>query len=281
MNASNNINLYFSRIATVRVGKAGQTGFISKGLRTTFDITKSTKAESNKCQLSIYNLSKDYSSKITVNDGMIAELMVGYTNDVALELVFVGDIIEVSQDEHNPDKVITIDVEDGGAKIRKALLSISLDDNATLRDIFQMAISQSSIKYQSKLFEKIPDIKLKNGIAFAGYLSDLLNTIAKAYNLEWSIQNGLLQVNQYTNYITSNPVTIQNLQAPKRIYLNKSKEVDDKNFNGYEIRCLLQPKIIPGGTITIDKKKFKVMNVSHSGDTHGDSWESIITVKDV
>jgi hypothetical protein len=63
--------------------------------------------------------------------------------------------------------------------------------------------------------------------------------------------------------------------------MNKSKELDDTNFNGYKLRCLLQPKIIPGGSVIFNDSKFKVMNVAHSGDTFGDTWESILVVKDM
>lgn len=276
-----NKNLYFHRVASIRIGRSSETGFVAHGLRVEFSITKTTKSDSNKCELTIYNLSKLYSSRITVNDGMIVELMVGYSNAVTLDLIFLGDVISITQDEQNPDKSITLELEDGGLLIRKKFLTISLSSNATLKDVFNLVLSNDIGNYQKSIIAKLPNITLKSGIAFAGYFSDLLNKICKAYNLEWSIQNGILQVNEYFGYVNTNPISIRALQIPKRIYLNKSKEEDDSNFNGYEIRCLLQPKIVPGGIITMEGTKYKVMNVKHTGDTHGETWESVITTRDL
>lgn len=274
-------NYYFNRIATVRIGKSSQNGFIASGLRVEFSITKTTKSDSNKCQLTIYNLSKYYSSRITVNDGMIVELMTGYSDSIYLDLTFIGDVISISYDESNPDKSITLELEDGGLLIRRHVMSLSLKAGSTLKDVFKTILSKQIGNYQNNILDKIPNVTLKNGISHAGYTSDFLNVLCKSYNLEWSIQNGILQVTKLSEYVVNNPIEIRALQTPKRIYANRAKEEDDKNFNGYEIKCLLAAKAVPGGTIKIGNTKYKVMHVKHIGDTHGEDWESTITVKDI
>lgn len=272
---------YFDRIAQVRIGKAQTTGFIASGLRIEFSVSKSTKSESNKCSLNIYNLSPQYTEQITANDGVIVELMAGYNDNKTLDLVFLGDVITVSKDDSQPDTMVSLEVEDGGAFIRKSIVSISLSAGATLKDVFKTVLSQYGGNYQKNLLNNIPSVSLNVGVAFAGYFSDFLNLISKAYNLEWSVQNGILQVNQIQNTVYTGTVNLRALQTPERIYMNRSKELDDTNFNGYKLRCLLQPKIIPGGQIIFNGSKFKVMNVAHSGDTFGDNWESIVVVKDI
>lgn len=274
-------NYFFDRQATVRIGKSSQTGFLASGLRVEFSITKNTKFETNKCSISIYNLSKMYRSKITVNDGMIVELMVGYSNSAYLDLIFLGDVIGVKFDDTNPDTIVQLELDDGGTLIRKNIISISLKENSTLRDVFNLIISKGIGNFQKKILDNIPNITLKNGIAFAGYFSDLLNDLCRAYNLEWSVQNGIFQVNQRNKFLSTSPISIRALQTPVRIHKNNKDEEDDSNFNGYEMKCLLQAKVVPGGVISWNNAQYTVMSVKHSGDTHGNTWESLITVKDI
>jgi hypothetical protein len=272
---------YFDRIAQVRIGKAGETGFLTSKLRIEFHISKTTKADSNKCSLSIYNLSDKYSYQITANDGVIVELMAGYNDNQTLDLIFLGDVISVLRDDSQPDRRITLELEDGGNFIRKQKLSLSLKSGVTVKDAILAVLDSYGGNYQNKLLDTIPNVSLNVGLAFAGYASDFLNLISKAYNLEWSIQNGILQINDISSTVYTTATYLRAIKPPSRIYKNRSKDESDTNFNGYRIHCLLQPKVIPGGQVIFNNSKFKVLHVSHNGDTFGNNWETIITVKDI
>jgi hypothetical protein len=281
------MNLY-NRQAQLKIGKAGQTGVLIKGLRVAFSIVKTITSESNSCIITINNLTKATRSIIKADTGVLVELSVGYEELDNLEVIFIGDVVNVDNNETKPDITTVITLEDGYEAIKKKRVSLSYKSGASLRQIITDASKALLIPEKTRLSDvAIPNITFQSGYAFEGYAADLLDRLCGDNSLEWSVQNNEFKIT--TKAATDNSGTMYTtlIGSPKRINKKPRGDSTEEEFKGFEIRTMLLPKAEPGGSIWLESKevspavKLKVIELKHSGDTHGADWTTLIKAKDL
>jgi hypothetical protein len=65
----------------------------------------------------------------------------------------------------------------------------------------------------------------------------------------------------------------------------KKKKKEKKHVAGWKIKALLQPTIEPGSVVAIrsieipTETHFRVVEVTHTGDTHGNDWTTSMNVE--
>jgi hypothetical protein len=269
----------FLRDIKVEVSGLSGSGIEISGLRMSFDIVKSINSKtnsSNNCELVITNLSdttlneikKDYKLKIYA----------GYKQQTAL--IFVGDITNVEVELSNANKNVIINAIEELNTVDNKKSSISFNKNAKTSNIISVISSKFGIPVK-KLSSGV--IKShKSGFSFIGSLRDVLTKICNNSQLEWSMDNGTIQIIE--NNGTNNEQYLINKNTGM---LSIPKTLDNKNRNnGWEIQTLLNPNYKIHGIVKVQSEKMdiencRIVSIKHTGDTHGNKWKSILEVETV
>lgn len=285
--------LYYNRVASVKIGEPDKTGLLLRGLRFSFNITKTLTSDGNKCNLEINNLSRDTQNKIKETDEAVNLLVInaGYKELHGEETLFVGKITKVNHSNLRSEITTKITAEDGRQNIKKKFSTLSLAANASLKNALQKATNDLDLALKDKsILDIIPEIISNNGFSFQGGTSQLLDKLSKEMNFDWSIQNNELKILPKSQAdiggvaVKLTPETGL-IGTPQRVYKENKQEGD--HFTGWDIQSFLQPRIEPGCTVEVNSDEiqegaqFKAVQVEHIGDTHGEDWITKARIKDL
>lgn len=273
----------FNRLASVIV-EGPESSVEITGLRFVFTIEKTKTPTQNSLKLQIYNLSSDTSAKIQEKDSKII-LKVGYKDDVGEEIIFSGSITRTTPRIDFPHTILDIESGDGMDRLREARSNISNVSGVSINQI----LSQLSEDLGVVIKDITSEIKetFNNGFSFIGPTKNAIDDIAKQFGLEWSIQDGELQilkegstnsdrisfVSKDTGMIGSPELVVSDAQILKLVSDDTPR---------YKIETLMNAKIRPTSEIKVESitalGRFIVNSVKHSGDTHGDVWNTLMEV---
>jgi len=160
----------------------------------------------------------------------------------------------------------------------------------------------------------VADKTYNAGFAFVGRARDAMDRVCANAGLEWSIQNRELQIIKSGGVFKQNAIllspdtgligspaqeakTMTERAASKlgvtigQPGVRKTTDIDkDGNIQeclqviGYKVKSLLQPIIEPGAYVQvksdgIDGEFFRVEELTHVGDTHGNDWHTDMTLR--
>lgn len=258
----------FNRQASFMFGLPGQLGKSYNGFRIKFKIIKTSDSKPNKSNVQIYNLSKE-SRTLAEKKGLVFLLSAGY--ETTQETLFSGDVARIITELDGPDYVTTFEAGDGEKAFQTARLEKSFQEGADVKDVFSEIIS--SLGKTIKDITSIKSQKLNNGIALTGLSRTHMDELTKRYGLEWSIQDGGIQVLE-KNKSTKEVAIVLNSNSG---LVGVPKKKEDGSI---DLVSLLQPQIKPGRTIRVESRfvngDFVCRKVTHTGDTHGQDWYSQI-----
>jgi len=280
----------FNRSASVLITTNTNSTLKITGLRITFDIDKTEGKDPNTGRIEIYNLSEDTRNNIR-DLGKNVTLFAGYTDGNGEELLFTGDITNISHSISKPEVITTIEASDGKTSINNSKTVISQSGKASGRGILQRVLGEFSIgnnlnqiTFQDKFYA--------SGFSFAGLSKDALTKVTDFLELSWSVQNNQIQIAKFDQSDETGVILLTSdtglLGSPQRLSgeSRKSKKYTKRNNPGWRFNSLLFPSINPKGIIAAqsveikDVSQFIVYSVAHSGDTHGPEWNSSIEVRE-
>lgn len=275
-------DLYLRKVILDVVPEKGISKRI-EDLRIKFDCEKTNESSPNNAKIEIFNLSDTSRATLEAKNTRV-RLQIGYLGipktvgagitltglSGNVETVFVGSVVKCTHkyDAGSPDIVTTIEVADGGNRFRNAKLEKGYPPNAKLEQVVNDLIEQMGLNKGAVL--GIPKKKYANGVTFYGLARDHLDTLAKTYGFEWSIQDETLQI------IPANDTTAEN-----GIQLDSESGLvgfPSKTAKGVEFTSLIQPRLRPGRKVILNsrilKGTFKIRKVKHSGDSHSGDFLS-------
>jgi len=304
--------MLYNRVASLVVGPSGGTGKELSGLRFAFSIQKGATAAPNVCTLQVWNASKETRVLLGVI-GNIVQLKAGYADDLGAVTIFTGNITRSLVKRQGPDWVVELELQDGLIEYRDKKVSVSFDRGATttqvLRDIagrFGLPIRPLPADLAAKQYV--------NGFAFVGRVRDAMDKACEYAGLEWSIQNRQIQIirkggvlRQQAIVLSSETGLIESPEQESKTMTEKAaakegvtaaqpgvRRTTEKDKDGevqqllqvlgYKARSLLQPTLEPGGyvqlkTLDIAGEFFRIEELIHSGDTHGNEWQTHLTLR--
>lgn len=277
----------WKRQAQIVVGKGGN-GIKVEDLRVQFEATKTVEPAPNIATIKIFNLTHANEVKIK-NEFADVILNAGY--DGAMQIIFRGNIKHVYRYREKTDWITEIVVGDGDKDFRKAVMNETLAAGTTTAQIVERAVG--SFGGTAKGAVQINDRERIRGKVISGNTRDVLHDVARESGANWSIQDGMLTIVKTNGILPDEAVVISAetgmLGAP---------EINDK---GIAVKCLMNPQIKVNGAIKLDnssikekrekegaqnKKKsivrldpegiYKVLKITHKGDTRGHDWVSEI-----
>lgn len=292
----------FDRIYKLTVGVEGSDGVTiqsepkRQGLTISFDIRKDLTTETNKCRIQVYNLSSA-TSKLMERDDSVCLLEVGYSEDIGLRRIFVGEITQASSKyDGSGNKITELYLSDGQKAIRDCVVSLSYADKVSRQKVVDDIAAEMGLL--TSYAEGLEFTSFANGFSFIGAGRVCLDKVCAGTNLRWSIQNNVLQIIQ-----TGDSTKVQALRLaadsgligyPERIIkgvkranklkLSKRKSRSDRKA-GWRLTCLLQPTLNPGDLVYVESKTitgwYKIESLHHTGDYSGQNWYSEIEVYEI
>lgn len=249
-------------------------------LRVAFRVEKTLRREPNTTEVTVWNL-KEASRALLQSKPLIVRLDVGY--DGLLERLFQGDMIWSESRHEGVDWASRILIGDGDRAVRHARVNRSYRGGVTVRDALKQAADAMGLTIP-------PDVLSKSalggqfvaGVTLQGRAAIELSRLLDPLGLDWSIQDGRLQILDKRTPRAGDVISISQdsgligspeLGAPER---RKGKPT-------LTVQVLLNPKIIPGGKIRIEARSingdFRAERVTHEGDTHGEQWLTTVEAK--
>jgi hypothetical protein len=256
-----------------------------RNLRISFSISKSISWSTNTATVRIWNLSPENRNQIA-NFGDELTLYAGYANDGGAQLLFVGDTTQVSHSFPQPEIVSTLTCGDGDKIVNNVTISVSFGANTPVATVIQKIADLMGMKIVSGL----PTILEVYALGFKGtnLARNVLDNACQKANLWWSVQNGNLVIQRKNQGNSKPPVDINvntgMIGVPERYTDKKGEFYVTGPKDGWKVRTLLRPDIIPGDVIRLKSSQvpvdglFFVETIQHEGDNYGPSFESTMEV---
>lgn len=268
-------SLLFNRIATLKVIARNKADKVLEvrdftGLRVSFSVEKTSESNPNTAKISIYNLNES-SRGFCEKKGQALILEVGYAplnQDVVKEIIFQGDTGKVSSERRGPDWVTTFEVGDGEKNLTNKNFNKVFQSSSSLRTMIDEVVG--SLGFARGPQDGIIEKTFNSPVVLSGGSKEILDQLTEEAGVEWSVQNGFLQILKPT-------------QATKDEVVVISKEtgminVPVKREEGIEVQCLIQPKLYPGRRIQLISSTFngvfRVRKAQFEGDTREGGWNA-------
>jgi len=294
------MSFLFDRIAKVIIGTSTIEALIfDERFRISFSISKTNTSVPTISTISIYNLSRNDRNNIENipaenlkrigNEGpLLCLLYAGYKEAAGYELLYIGNITTVNTTYSPPDYITEILCGNGLIPLNTTVINLSfaagINTNQIIKqlaDALKMDISKSSNYLQN-------NISFAKGYSYSGLAKNALDEITKETGLKWNVEKDQLLITPIDK--ASKDVIIE-LDATSGLIgiptKNSNNQVGDifnsSDYEGWSIKTLLQPSIIPNRKIRVISKEvvkdFLIDSIDHKGDTRSGEWISEIETR--
>ena len=262
------------------------------GLDVEFRIDRSLKAAPNTCDISIYNLSADTRAFLSgVKGGVVVKISAGYAGKGPLgaeanaalgaiglgedpPILYLGSLRECTHLREGADIITRISSGDGD-ELRKTPVSFSLGPGVNFKSAVQKIIGGIKTGAGNALDALLKgDLSaagnaLTGGTVIEGFAGDELRRLLASANLEYSVQNGQLQILPIGKALGDVAVKLTPSTG-----LVGSPEVGAKGK--LKFRALLNQQIYPGRRLQFDslgvRGVYRCDRVVYLGQTRGNDW---------
>ena len=270
----------FLRSARLRVGATGTLEKEYVGFRVTFKIEKTLESNPNTSTISIYNLSPDSRARFEAKNAIVS-LDVGYGSE--LEQIYLGRVAKAFTRKIGPDFVTEIESGDGERAFQAAKVDLAFPPGATAQEV----LSKVADTFKGVDGGGVKSIKnfllgqfksFATGFVASGSSRDVLDSLTKTCGLEWSIQDGQIQILEKGKGTLETAFEVSPssglVGSPGKVKASSAEGPQ----GGVEFSMLLQPKLVPGRLVRLSSAGvsgvFRIAKVVHEGDNQGGTWLS-------
>ena len=292
----------FGKTYRLVFGPAGKKGLeISPPMRVTFDVEKDLKEEPNANKLSVWNLKKETRDLLTAPDTFVV-LYAGYEGEGAPLLLASGNVTNGFSYKEGADVVTEIEFLDGFVNLRDSAISVGYDSNVSAATILKDCAANMGLT----LFmpNGAPDRTWSNGLSFYGAAHELLHKVVTGTGLEWSIQNGVLQVIERNGLTKRRAIVLGSgsgligrpertkegakekaLVRDQRSGANKQITSSEQQKEGWKVRSMMLPQALPGDVVKLESAYvegfYRIEGVKTRGDSYGSGeWTTELQLVD-
>ena len=263
------MTVLFDRRAELRV-----EDLVIDGLRFAFKVERTLRPTPNKAEITITNLNATHRAQLESAGGVRASLSVGYRD--GMHTIFDGDLRNVVSTLEHPAWTTKLDGADGGTAIRTARTGRSYRPGTTLSTVFgdladAMGVGRGNVaEVVSAAVLSSGGSTFVDGTVLEGRVARELDQLCASCELEWSVQNGALQLLPLGRALAGTALVI----SPDTGLVGG---ISREKRSAIKFKTLLIPDLFPGrlvrpDTTTIRGGDFRVVRVAYSGDTHGADW---------
>lgn len=274
----------FGRLAHVTVGTLLLEGTDGTGLDVSFKVKRNLKPLPNTCDLKIWGLSKS-SRQALAGSTVPAPTMAGKQKIVPCRIeagykgatyqIFLGELRAAQTTRQGQDVITELSTGDGDQAIKTGRINVTLGPGTTTATAMKqllgaLGIGQGNLAKAVTLLGQAGLVQMyAKGASLKGSAADHLTDLCRSAGLEWSIQDGQLQVTTL-----GQPLDGQAISLTPSTGLVGSPSVDTKGI--VSAKCLMIPGLKPGVKVAIQSESvtggFRVISTEHTGDTFGSDW---------
>ncbi len=250
------------------------SGLNVSNLDCVFKVKKNLKPEANTCDLKIFNLSETSRHMLETPKKLVLRLEAGYVGQVGQ--LYLGEVRSATSAREGPSIVTHIETGDSEKELQTAHISLSIGPKvpitvaltAIARE-FKVGIGNVGVAAAKLAARGVAPFG--PGSAIFGSAVDAMNDICRSADLEWSIQDGVLQLLDRGKALEGLAVLLSASTG-----LIGSPTIDHKGI--VTAKALLQPDLRPGHKVAFDSLSFKVsqgyriQECEYSGDTSATEW---------
>jgi hypothetical protein len=251
------------------------------GLRLKFKVEKTITGEPNKLDLHVYNLAASTRAKMQAKDVPVV-LVAGYKETA--QVIFAGDVRTIDHVREGASWDTHIQSGDGELSFRDCFSSHSFSAGTAWRDVattlakdLKANVGDAVAHIAGGDFDGAID-KFLQGYTAHGPTVREFDKAMKAGGLEWSIQDGKLQILAPRKANDEGAI----LLSPGTGLVGSPDHCSPKDGEPapLQVRSLLQGGLRPGRAIEVRASKisgfYRCSKVVHEGDTHGGEWYTTV-----
>lgn len=247
------------------------------GLRVSFKVKKTSGKEPNTAEVNIANLSATSRAAMAKKHAKLI-LQAGFEESIAT--IFSGDARTVDHVRDGASWVTKALAGDGERAYQYSRCSESFGPGTRASDVIlylsrALGINPGNALEKANALPKGSVAAFANGISVHGKAATELDRVLRAVGFEWSIQDGALQILEEGE---TNRRQIVLLSPSSGLLGSPVHGTPDKKGKPamLKVKALLQPTLRPGDRVRIEAEatngQFRIVSLSHSGDTAGGDW---------
>lgn len=282
----------FFRAYRVVVGNIeidARTGVGSTSLRVAFSVERDHKRQPNNAELAIWNLSSGSRQALAKLPTVPVQIEAGYADGVGT--IFLGDLRAARSRREGPDIITRVSAGDGEAKIRTARISRTFKAGTPIGDVLGQLGSALGVKPGNVAAFRAATLRnggrtLTRSLTISGSVFDELERVTSSCGLDWSVQNGELQIRDRTRPATGTaegPLLRPDTGLVGEVETEVATETRDGITKGQTIvsgTCLMRADLIPGRSFRVEERRdggfvgnLLCRTTTHRGDSHAtDGW---------
>lgn len=286
----------FERAVDITVGT---TRF--RSLDAAFKIEKSLKSEPNTCELHVFNLNAEHrkaleelnpptkagSSLASAKEkqhratrGIPCKIEAGYEG--ATSLLWLGDLRSAHSVHDGSDWITVLESGDGEKAWQNARMNVSYGPKTPVDTVIRAMVRALGVG-EGNLSQVVQRIKvqgvgkiLPHGTVISGRVSQELTDWCRSCDLEWSIQDGAIQILDRGKALATRALK---LSAKTGLIGSPTVDIDGV----LSAKMFMVPDVRPGSLVVIDalrvKGNYRIEKAVWSGDTSGGDWTIDISAK--
>lgn len=250
-----------------------------------FSVSKTLKPEPNKGNFKIWGLNRTHIATLESMKRARVEFSGGYKG--AMSTLFLGELrVGLTVDEPPDFGIVVLETADSEAAYGKSRVNQSFAKGVTTDAVLQAVATQIGVSpgnladAKRKIASTFSGVgnRFPKGAVLTGSASREMTAICRSLNLEWSIQNGKLQILERGRVLEGTAILLNAKSG-----MIGQPTIDNKGI--LSVVSALQPDVFPGRQIMIEgmrlKGRFRAEETEHSGDYRGGTWQVGIKGKKV
>ena len=241
-------------------------------LRVDFKVEKTIQSSPNKATVEIYNVKNETRSAMQEN-GAVCIIEAGYVENFGQ--IFKGQLEYSNTVNNGTDWITSFQSSDGAVARRTSRINETFAPGSQIKAVLKsvaqslrVEMGNASEAFDGGDFRK-GITEFTKGVTLSGKSADILDKLTKTTGLEWSIQDGQLQVLKSGKTVERETEIVSVGSG-----MIGSPELGEKNQ--LKVTSLMRATFYPGQKIKISSKQFdgyfKIHSLTHRGSTWGNDW---------
>ena len=243
-----------------------------RDLRVTFAVSRTSTSKPNKAEIKVWNLSE--TSRVAVAaKGAALRLSAGYANATGgnVGVVFAGQVDFAQSARDGPDIVTTIYAADGRTAWARAA-SKSWSAGTPHADLVAYLANEMGLALAPTSLANVKG-SARGPFALYGYAHRDLDTLLAGLGLQWSIQEGVLQIVAPDAAVQGVAIVL----SPESGLIGSPEVAEPKKAKGktrpaLKCKALLQPELAPGRRVRLQARDhagdYRIDRADHAGDSY-------------
>lgn len=277
-----------------RTGVATVSTIQTNGHRFSFEVEKTHKPEPNTCTLQIWNLSEKQRSQLEqlkpkvsglsklevtkgakplkATTGIPCQIEAGYAGNNSV--IWLGDLRDVNSVRSDSDWITVLESGDAEKAYVNGRQHVSYGprtspDTALRAIVRAMGVSEGNVnQVAAKLLAK-GRMMFPRGLVLTGPLHQQLTDFCRSADLEWSIQDGAMQILDRGKALLARPIVVSSKTG-----MVGSPTVDNDGI--LTVKMFINPDFRIGSLLLVQaarvKGLYKALAAKWSGDTQDGDW---------